>query len=671
MKIALERGAYFIGGKVLKVGGIVMVIVHRNDERCVTKLGMESIAVLRQIVEGTGMNKRMRKVKGVVKGAPSGFVISLLVHAAAFMLAGLLVVFNVVQKEEKKFVPPKPVDRPKMKLKKPKVKVKKSAKPKSTQRIVTKVQKASMPDIQLPEMSGIGDGLAGDIGGFEIMPNLDDVSVFGSSQSIGNDLVGTFYDFNRTRRGSLYAVGTEEYTADIEQFHKSGWKTSRLAKYYRSPTKLYATSLAVPPIPSPLGPAAFNEPDNQDRCWMVHYKGQLVHKDGIRFRFVGNSDDILAVRVDGEVVLDGSREFSQVDTSWLPDTADDRKWYMAHDYTAVGHIVELEPGVPKDIEIIFGERPGVLFNAILCVMEEGVEYEKNRFGAPILPIFKSSPLTRKQQDMIFRGMPEGEVDVIGGPVFNDFTSSTPEPSVAATEPVEEPGTEAALIDVVAEREGMRTWASTSGKTMEGEFMTRLGNEVVLKTARGRQQKIPMDQLSEEDRRYVSLAVPPKVKIDLGKTIRQRTLKHDVEGAVGINEYTFSPKIEVSDETYSHELKVDYWVIGSEIGASKYMLLDKGSESFVPAEQPNGRFTFSGNTIDLYDWVLVGIYQQRRGERYEGFLVTVTDERGVIIAQRSTPTWLFKNMSKLKKLELGAFLDNKCDRVWPTPLKSPR
>ena len=74
--------------------------------------------------------------KGVVKGEPSGFIISLLIHAGAFILAGLFFVFSVVQKEEKKIIPPKPVERPKMKLMKPKVKVKKSAKPKSTTRIV-------------------------------------------------------------------------------------------------------------------------------------------------------------------------------------------------------------------------------------------------------------------------------------------------------------------------------------------------------------------------------------------------------------------------------------------------------------------------------------------------------------------------------------------------------
>jgi len=91
------------------------------------------------------MNRKSgKKVRCVSKGAPSGFVISLAVHAVAFLLAGMLVVFNVVKKEEKKFVPPKPVDRPKMKLKKPKVKIKKNSKPKSTTPIVTKVKRASM-----------------------------------------------------------------------------------------------------------------------------------------------------------------------------------------------------------------------------------------------------------------------------------------------------------------------------------------------------------------------------------------------------------------------------------------------------------------------------------------------------------------------------------------------
>jgi len=99
-----------------------------------------------------------------VKGIPSAVLLSIVIHAALFLLAGMLVVFTVVKKEEQKFEPPKAVERPKMRLKKPKVKVKKTSKPKPTQRIVAKVNRANMPDIQLPEISGIGQDLGGGIG---------------------------------------------------------------------------------------------------------------------------------------------------------------------------------------------------------------------------------------------------------------------------------------------------------------------------------------------------------------------------------------------------------------------------------------------------------------------------------------------------------------------------
>ena len=76
---------------------------------------------LHQIMEHAAAEDEKKKL-GVAKGGASGLMISLLLHAGAFVLAGLLVVFTVVSKEEKTFAPPKPVERPKMKLKKPKVK---------------------------------------------------------------------------------------------------------------------------------------------------------------------------------------------------------------------------------------------------------------------------------------------------------------------------------------------------------------------------------------------------------------------------------------------------------------------------------------------------------------------------------------------------------------------
>ncbi|MBW2710060.1 MAG: hypothetical protein JRD04_12525, partial [Deltaproteobacteria bacterium] len=243
------------------------------------------------------MKRLPKKNKGVVKGAPSGFVISLLVHAAAFMLAGLLVVFNVVNKEEKKFVPPKPVDRPKMKLKKPKVKVKKNAKPKSSNRIVTHVKRANMPDIKLPEMSGMGAGFGdGMSGGFDLMPDLDEVTLFGGGQSIGNDFVGTFYDLKRGRSGgAMMPMDREDVWDWVAKFIRNDWRSSTFGKFYRSPRKLYATTFMVPPTLSSLAPKAFGEGDTLGYSWLAHYKGQLVYPEDIKIRFWGSGDDLMLV----------------------------------------------------------------------------------------------------------------------------------------------------------------------------------------------------------------------------------------------------------------------------------------------------------------------------------------------------------------------------------------
>jgi len=149
------------------------------------------------------MKRKKDKQGKVNKGAPSGFVVSLIFHAVAFFVAGLFVVFTVLPKEEPEFKPPPPIERPKMKLKKPKVKIKKSSQPKPSSRIVAKVKTAKMPEIQIPDLVGTGEGLLGGLGaGGEFMdiPEIE-VSTLGSSESVGNDLVGQFYDFKRARDG--------------------------------------------------------------------------------------------------------------------------------------------------------------------------------------------------------------------------------------------------------------------------------------------------------------------------------------------------------------------------------------------------------------------------------------------------------------------------------------
>jgi hypothetical protein len=50
-----------------------------------------------------------------------------------------------------------------------------------------------------------------------------------------------------------------------------------------------------------------------------------------------------------------------------------------------------------------------------------------------------------------------------------------------------------------------------------------------------------------------------------------------------------------------------------------------------------------------------------GQKYIGYIVLVFDQRGEVIAQRSSKNWLFEHRDELRKLPRGAFFDNTCTR----------
>jgi len=368
------------------------------------------------------MKKYNKKNKGVVKGAPSAFVISILVHVGAFLLAGMLVVFTVAKKEEKQFVPPKPVERPKMKLKKPKVKIKKSSKPKPTTRIVTKMNKASMPDIQLPEMTGLGDGIGGFEGGIDLTIDFSKVaSPFGNPESDGTDFEGTLYAPRYRRGGGQNAMMEEgKFVKLMYDFLDSGWKTSVFSRYYRS-KKLYTPTLFIPPINSFQGPEAFGEPQVAGDLYALHYKGTIVHPKGGRFRLWIMGDNFMVVRLDDEIIADFSNLGSAGSKEGYVALSKKTPYHLGHWPAYKGRWFDLEPGVPRNMEFLFGEFGGGAFAAMTVIEQEGVEYPKNREGGPMLPILKTTPLSRDQSDAIYEYLYEDHYAVTNGPVFNDYT----------------------------------------------------------------------------------------------------------------------------------------------------------------------------------------------------------------------------------------------------------
>lgn len=386
------------------------------------------------------MKKNPFARKGKVnKGAPSGLVVSLIFHGAIFFIAGLFVVFKVMAPAPPEFEPPPPIERPKMKLKKPKVKVKKSSQPKPSSRIVAKVKTREMPEIQLPDLEGTGEGLLGGTGtggDFLDLPDIGEMTLFGGGTTSGNDLEVTFYCFKKRRDGSKYPnMVHQEYFDILRRFVDSGWDTRVLNRYYRSPQKLYATTIFIPIVTSAMGPVAFGQEISQETasCWAAHYRGKLIHKDGITFRFWGISDDVLTVAINKEVVLAANFPWTGVDAytigaEWWGRQAPGSRGQTSEgtikmaDSTCVGgDWITLEPGVSYDFDAIAGEGPGGEFYAMLMVEVQGETYELNQYGQPMWPVFAMDDLSWELQDSILMNLYEDEANVTNVTTFfNDL-----------------------------------------------------------------------------------------------------------------------------------------------------------------------------------------------------------------------------------------------------------
>ena len=614
------------------------------------------------------MNVNQRK--GIVRGGASGFAISLLVHVGAFVLAGLLVVFTVHHRQERQFDPPKPVDRPKMKLKKPKVKVKKSAKPTSS-RIVTKVDRASMPEIQLPEMSGMGDGLVGGMGGgFDLMPDLTEfTTAFGGAVSVGNDLKGFFYNFNRDRKGRKIPMSPEQMEDLLYAYLKSGWKTSRIARYYRSPNAIFTPTICVPTVMSEIAPQAFGETTAEGYCWAVVYEGELVYPEDITFRFWGVGDKLMAVRVDGETVLicaymnDVRSRFS---TIWQTKDSKDNTYYFAEHRARPSDWITLKAGESKDIKVLMADLQGGLVYHILSVEVKGEEYPRTRAGTgPTFPVFRTSEIPRDMRDVIYADLYPGDTCLTNGPIFRDYDFS-------ARGPVPSPSDKVVSEDRAGEATPrFRSWTLEGGETFQAKLVTSFGASVVLETKARRQKKYPIANLSAADREYLELENPPEFSINFMKSSSQILNPPTAPWTSGTQrplqmfEYTFGVQVKQTSVSspYNRELKVEYFAVGEEVDGDNYVLLERKESSFNPCEMEKRVFEFSGESIELRRMA----YRDSapvRGTKYGGYLVTITDKRGQVINYKSSHDFLYENLDRLRQLSPNNHFERNGIRTTP-------
>lgn len=274
-------------------------------------------------------------------------------------------------------------------------------------------------------------------------------------------------------------------------------------------------------------------------------------------------------------------------------------------------------------------------------------------------------MTHDVADAIMEHLVPGEADVFGGPVFQDYAPSEANTNVVAEVEPEMPAEEA------KPESSMRLWTLNTGKTFEAEYVTKIGDKLVVRTAKGKQIKVPYTDVSEDDINYIKLTRPPTFDVGIVRSSKNYVIEMSTYALdrdqipPRVLDWTFGAKAkQKSSGDYPFELKLEFFAIGQQyLDANKYRLLDHQSTTFIPSEQEEGSFEFiSDNVSQLFDFDLT---DQRRGHRLAETLVLLTDSRGEIIAHNSTANWLMENLDELRNRGVGNYINKKCERVYPT------
>lgn len=252
-----------------------------------------------------------------------------------------------------------------------------------------------------PHGLGPGDG-----GGFgtQIKGN-------GSGNGYKDCLIGVIVDLKRDGEGKSRSLN---YWRDVQSLVDGNFSAKAMGEFFVLPRKVALTHMFIPTQPAENGPKAFGVDDlMKPMGWVAYYTGKIVPGRKMRCRFIGYFDDLLLIRVNGNVVLDCSwmnhaGAKGEV-TGWeSPERKEAGKWGTDHpdapragSYFAFGDWFDADPQQPIQLDLVIGERPGGQIGGAVMIEEEGVEYEKEQgTGRPIWPIFASRPLGLKSKEKL-------------------------------------------------------------------------------------------------------------------------------------------------------------------------------------------------------------------------------------------------------------------------------
>lgn len=257
-------------------------------------------------------------------------------------------------------------------------------------------------DLSLAGGRGFGGGL-GDLGG-GAMESLR-LTSFGFDRALENTLEGALFDLKRDERGDPLSGNVRSWFYDsVTRFKKKDYER----KFYQAEKKMYASYLIVPNVAASAGPKVFGVEDTVKPNYMVvYYQGDYKPAKSGRFRFLGLGDNILLVKLNGKIVLDGSLKgnaATSVYSNWSLSGRAAREEPLPAYFSLTprgrthrGEWFDLREGYAVDLEIIIGESSGGLTGAYLLIEEDRSDEGPK--------IFSTRPLSVQDKEYLKKSHP--------------------------------------------------------------------------------------------------------------------------------------------------------------------------------------------------------------------------------------------------------------------------
>jgi hypothetical protein len=220
----------------------------------------------------------------------------------------------------------------------------------------------------------------------------------------------------------------------LRNFFDKSWRENLLDDFFQAPKKKHAICLMMPQMQASEAPKAFGVADVvEPKHWLIIYRGEMKAPETGRYRFCGEADNIIVVRANRKIVMDGSFPSTRkgnITPDWESSAPENWRFPLCSQTTSYGDWIRLRKGQTIPIEILISETGGGKFSCHLLIEKEGETYDKFTYPpgkndtsvyeggeSSVLPVFKMAEIPDGLREKIEPGLKKHDKITFEGPVF--------------------------------------------------------------------------------------------------------------------------------------------------------------------------------------------------------------------------------------------------------------